>query len=65
MVGKKTTPAISAQNNGRHWRTDNLSTLSKRERKLIAKVYDAVKLALQDDEQAAERVIAAIEAALK
>lgn len=65
LVGKKTTPAISAQNNGRHWRTDNLSTLSKRERKLIAKVYDAVKLALQDDEQAAERVIAAIEAALK
>ena len=47
------------------YRTDKLSTLSKKERKLVDTVYRAVKDALKDDEKTMERVISAIEAALQ
>lgn len=62
---KRRTSGTGIKNNGGFRRTDNLPSMSKKERKLIDKVYDAVKTALQDDEQMAERVISAIEAALK
>jgi len=47
------------------YRTDKLSTLSKKERKLVDTVYRAVKEELKDDEKMMERVISAIEAALQ
>ena len=47
------------------YRTDKLSTLSKKERKLVDTVYRAVKEELKDDKEMMERVISAIEAALQ
>ena len=47
------------------YRTDKLSTLSKKERKLVDTVYRAVKEELKDDKEMMERVISAIEAALR
>ena len=46
-------------------RTDNLSKLSKKEKKMVDKIYRIVTKTLVDDPAAAERVIAAIEDALR
>ena len=46
-------------------RTDNLSQLSKKEKKMVDKIYRVVTKTLADDPAAAERVIAAIEEALR
>lgn len=46
-------------------RTDNLSKLSKKEKKMVDKIYRIVTKTLVDDPAAAERVITAIEDALR
>lgn len=46
-------------------RTDNLSKLSKKEKKMVDKIYRVVTKTLADDPATAERVIAAIEDALR
>ena len=53
-----------AQNN-KVRRADNLSALSKKEKKMVDKIYRVVTKTLADDPAAAERVIAAIEDALR
>lgn len=46
-------------------RTDNLSELSKKEKKMVDTIYRVVEKTLADDPETAERVIAAIEEALR
>lgn len=46
-------------------RTDNLSKLSKKEKKMVHKIYCAVEKVLADDDETRERVITAIEDALQ
>lgn len=46
-------------------RTDNLAQLSKKEKKMVDKIYRVVESTLVDEPATAERVIAAIEAALR
>ena len=58
----KKTPPKGTQKNG--YRTDRLTSLDKKERKLIGRVYVAVKKALKNDDLT-EKVIKAIEDELK
>ena len=46
-------------------RTDNLAQLSKKEKKMVDKIYRVVESTFVDEPATAERVIAAIEAALR
>ena len=64
-ASKEKTPRPKKAPSDKARRTDNLSELSKKEKKMVDKIYRVVEKTLADDPAAAERVIAAIEDALR
>ncbi|EFF67003.1 hypothetical protein HMPREF7545_0154 [Selenomonas noxia ATCC 43541] len=64
-ASKEKAPRPQKVQNDKVRRTDNLSELSKKEKKMVDKIYRVVEKTLADDPAVAERVIAAIEDALR
>lgn len=64
-ASKEKTQRLKKDPSDKARRTDNLSKLSKKEKKMVHKIYCAVEKVLADDDETRERVITAIEDALQ